>query len=287
MNETKGTRRTDLRKSGFTLIELLVVIAIIALLAAILFPVFARARENARRSSCQSNLKQIGLGLLQYAQDYDETFPAYLRWNDGFNGSFGFVGSNRFMNDAFLWADAVMPYVKSDQIFVCPSRKTFQGVYPLTPPGPAKNEGELTMSYYAACSKPSGDSRYKGRLFAFPEDENYNDNINTTTGGHNDPGHKLSEFTSASETIFLGETNDEFINPARARRHFMSPNSTLWWPGHPSGGGNNNPGNIHFEGANYLWVDGHVKWSRPSGVDATVNGKQFYYWYKDKADALP
>ena len=59
-------------KSGFTLIELLVVIAIIAILAAMLFPVFARARENARRSSCQSNLKQIGLGLLQYSQDYDE-----------------------------------------------------------------------------------------------------------------------------------------------------------------------------------------------------------------------
>jgi prepilin-type N-terminal cleavage/methylation domain-containing protein len=63
------------KKRAFTLIELLVVIAIIAILAAILFPVFARARENARRSSCQSNLKQIGLGVLQYTQDYDETLP--------------------------------------------------------------------------------------------------------------------------------------------------------------------------------------------------------------------
>jgi prepilin-type N-terminal cleavage/methylation domain-containing protein len=60
---------------GFTLIELLVVIAIIAILAAILFPVFARARENARRASCQSNLKQIGLGIMQYTQDYDERMP--------------------------------------------------------------------------------------------------------------------------------------------------------------------------------------------------------------------
>src|SRR4028118_1774787 len=68
-------------RSGFTLIELLVVIAIIGILASILFPVFARARENARRSSCQSNLKQIGLGILQYTQDYDEKLP--LRRHDG------------------------------------------------------------------------------------------------------------------------------------------------------------------------------------------------------------
>lgn len=72
-----GPRRIPRR--GFTLIELLVVIAIIALLAAILFPVFARARENARRASCQSNLKQIGLSVVQYTQDYDETFPLQAR----------------------------------------------------------------------------------------------------------------------------------------------------------------------------------------------------------------
>src|SRR5690349_4775228 len=67
--------RCSALRSGFTLIELLVVIAIIALLAAILFPVFARARENARRASCQSNLKQIGLGIMQYTQDYDDRLP--------------------------------------------------------------------------------------------------------------------------------------------------------------------------------------------------------------------
>ena len=91
------------KKKGFTLIELLVVIAIIAILAAILFPAFARARENARRASCQSNLKQIGLGFAQYTQDYDEQYPP--------------VGAA----DASGWANTLQPYLKSIQLFQDPS----------------------------------------------------------------------------------------------------------------------------------------------------------------------
>jgi prepilin-type N-terminal cleavage/methylation domain-containing protein/prepilin-type processing-associated H-X9-DG protein len=98
------------KRSAFTLIELLVVIAVIAILAAVLFPVFARARENARRSSCQSNLKQIGLGLLQYSQDYDEKLVR--AWSGSKNGTD--ANSNR-------WMDAIYPYVKSEQVFNCPS----------------------------------------------------------------------------------------------------------------------------------------------------------------------
>lgn len=104
------------RSKGFTLIELLVVIAIIAILAAILFPVFGRARENARRSSCLSNMKQIGLGMMQYTQDYDEKFPA--PGNTAFSGE--------FRNDdgtaaKASWRQKIFPYVKSVQIFICPS----------------------------------------------------------------------------------------------------------------------------------------------------------------------
>ncbi len=94
------------RKNGFTLIELLVVIAIIAILAAILFPVFARARENARRSSCQSNLKQIGLGVMQYTQDYDEKMVPLL---------------NRVGANYFVYPQLLAPYVKNSQIYECPN----------------------------------------------------------------------------------------------------------------------------------------------------------------------
>src|SRR5438045_2165890 len=92
-------------KNGFTLIELLVVIAIIAILAAILFPVFAQAREKARQISCLSNEKQIGLGFLQYCQDNDETFPYGLSLG---NGTYT------------AWPDAIQPYMKSTKILSCP-----------------------------------------------------------------------------------------------------------------------------------------------------------------------
>src|SRR4028118_1234439 len=102
------SRSKFVKQKGFTLIELLVVIAIIAILAAILFPVFARARENARRASCQSNLKQIGLGVMQYTQDYDEKLP---------NNFYGTVG----VDIDPKWVDVIQPYVKSTQLFTCPS----------------------------------------------------------------------------------------------------------------------------------------------------------------------
>jgi prepilin-type N-terminal cleavage/methylation domain-containing protein/prepilin-type processing-associated H-X9-DG protein len=100
----RGAGRT--RRRAFTLIELLVVIAIIAVLAAILFPVFAKAREKARQTACASNLKQIGLAAAQYAQDYDETFvPNTIDLPTGYSN----------------WGQLLQPYVKSTEVFACPS----------------------------------------------------------------------------------------------------------------------------------------------------------------------
>ena len=114
-----------LRTQGFTLIELLVVIAIISILASILFPVFARARENARRASCMSNLKQFGLGLMMYVQDYDERYPPYqtVNLNQEPPGR-RFLGSG---STAWIWEQLLYPYTKSIQIFTCPSGQDLNG----------------------------------------------------------------------------------------------------------------------------------------------------------------
>ena len=105
-------------RKGFTLIELLVVIAIIAILASILFPVFSRAREKARQSSCLSNVKQIQLAVMGYSDDYDEMMPTNV--ND-INGS--------HVQDAGdqTWRSMILPYVKNTQIFICPSNKSMTG----------------------------------------------------------------------------------------------------------------------------------------------------------------
>src|SRR5262245_18901149 len=106
------------RKAAFTLIELLVVKAIIAILAAILFPVFAQARDKARMSSCLWNERQLGTALMMYVQDYDETFP-YIRFHQSSaqKGTFTYV-----------WKNAVRPYLKSKDVLACPSNPTSRTV---------------------------------------------------------------------------------------------------------------------------------------------------------------
>ncbi len=118
-----------MRRSGFTLIELLVVIAIIAILAAILFPVFAKAREKARAASCLSNVKQLGLAYMQYAQDYDEWFPGFLTGNSA--------------GLRLAWYTVVQPYVKNTQCYICPSTKFYN-----TPSRYSTSGNDSSGNYY-------------------------------------------------------------------------------------------------------------------------------------------
>lgn len=116
---------------AFTLIELLVVIAIIAILAAILFPVFAKAREKARQTSCLSNQKQIGTAIMQYVQDYDEMYVL----NGAGHSAISWDPNGSYARQANSWRSLIFPYVKSEQVFVCPSnpdndKETIDGGWP-------------------------------------------------------------------------------------------------------------------------------------------------------------
>ena len=113
-------RRHHRSKAGFTLIELLVVIAIIAILAAILFPVFAQAREKARQTACLSNMKQVGTGMSMYVQDYDESYPT-VDTTTGVPVPRLPLPDGRIYVGQMGWALQIYPYIKSKAVFVCPS----------------------------------------------------------------------------------------------------------------------------------------------------------------------
>ena len=106
------------QRRGFTLVELLVVVVIVAVIAAILIPVFQRARDPRRYGSCQSNLKQIGLGLVQYTQDYDERWPRLA--------ALAVSSSTEPFASPYGWADLLYPYLRTRRLFQCPSEDTFE-----------------------------------------------------------------------------------------------------------------------------------------------------------------
>jgi prepilin-type N-terminal cleavage/methylation domain-containing protein/prepilin-type processing-associated H-X9-DG protein len=206
------------KRAGFTLIELLVVIAIIAILAAILFPVFARARENARRASCQSNLKQIGLGIAQYTQDYDEKMPSII------------VYPNTYYT---TWAQIIMPYVKSTQLFSCPS---------------ATVRSTSLQSNWNGTASAGGDPNY---------------GYNVGTGASTTSGMALASINNPSELLVLAD-NGPGANanpPANTSGYY-----TTWYDqAHPSWTTNVGlPVPRHLEGTNVGYADGHVKWQKTS-----------------------
>ncbi|HEX9996654.1 MAG TPA: DUF1559 domain-containing protein [Abditibacterium sp.] len=211
-------------KKGFTLIELLVVIAIIAILAAILFPVFGRARENARRSSCQANVKQIGLGIKQYIQDYDEKFPL--------QGTTAATG----------WAIQLQPYLKSTQIFQCPSETN--------PPGTTAELTAGTPQYtdYWYNQRLSGQSEASAEFIANTL-MNGDGGGTVTSGGATGGNANYAMVGNGGTTL-----NDATIGTVSAAAFDRAITGTINYAGR------------HLEGANYGYADGHAKWLKPTGI---------------------
>lgn len=156
-----------MKRRGFTLIELLVVIAIIAILAAILFPVFAKAREKARQTSCLNNVKQIGTAFRMYVQDYDESWPlnAY---------TLPAAGAGTTSNGTTeLWFHTLLPYVKNTQVFQCPSANTWVAM----PPGTGGRPAYSSASGYGWPAWHVGTTQYT--LLHGVSDSQILDQVNT------------------------------------------------------------------------------------------------------------
>ncbi|HEX8236278.1 MAG TPA: DUF1559 domain-containing protein [Abditibacteriaceae bacterium] len=248
---TSAARKSRWSRRGFTLIELLVVIAIIAILAAMLFPVFARARENARRTSCASNLKQLGLGLLQYTQDYDEQYPLRRFAPFGTTGAYSSSDAVLFDFDNNSWRTVVQPYIKSNQLFVCPSN-----------PDNAKKsyDPEFNRSYAANANWAGTSPIIEKGLF-----------------GQASPV-ALSQVQSPAQVIAVTEIwhvpwvsiiidrdNVGYNDAGSGGPASVMGYQDVIWAG-------------HFGRSNYLFADGHVKSLRPTQTNQDVN-----LWYIDNA----
>jgi len=196
--------------AGFTLIELLVVIAIIAILAAILFPVFAKAREKAKQSSCSSNLKQLGLALIQYSQDYDEMYVP-IRGSSG--------------GGSFPTFPVMQPYMKSQQMLVCPSE-------------PARLVGYTYNFVLGGGSAPRNSSQVPlpAQTPAMADAK-----------GHTDARQSLIFIIRAGGTC--GHQCRRLNNSGSPYAGWAEDNSTA-----------RIKADRHNDGCNYAFVDGHVKW---------------------------
>lgn len=239
---TIETSRKVLSYKGFTLIELLVVIAIIAILASILFPVFARARENARRASCTSNLKNLAVSVFMYAQDNDgKLVPRTTSKADGTETT----DWNRFV--------PIQPYIKNWQIHFCPSAAGNPVLL-----HKAVNNGTPWATQYGFPVDAANAYGNRGRnMCAIPYSEKWG-------GGTN----SVDAFPIPSLTCLLGETN-----------YGSSTNTYYVESGYGSSGfgcvGTTSVAILnrdrHTEGVNFAYMDGHVKWIKKEAIDAVYN----------------
>ncbi|MCC6446268.1 MAG: DUF1559 domain-containing protein [Armatimonadetes bacterium] len=230
-----------IRRQGFTLIELLVVIAIIAILAAILFPVFAQAREKARAITCASNLKQIGLGLGMYLQDYDEMFPPNQQ-----PLTQGCQWASSAGNPMLRWAFLFNPYVKNRDVWKCPSAKEQWGVLvPSQNPSP--------------CNWPFPED-WKG--FVYSIGYNFDGLVGSSLASVAFPAQAIACADSRHpEAININRIawadKCAVCNDAKSLPDFKSNQALI------------NSATRHSGGSNICFADGHVKWHRFDALYAT------------------
>jgi prepilin-type N-terminal cleavage/methylation domain-containing protein/prepilin-type processing-associated H-X9-DG protein len=242
------------RFQGFTLIELLVVIAIIAILAAILFPVFAQARSKARQASCQSNMKQIGLGIMMYAQDYDEILPGNTplntngitdaRWpapsttahSAGLSEPLGWMQPYDPANPGTfrIWARDIQPYIKNTAVFHCPQTK------------PRSSDG--------TCAAGGGTCEVTGAVAG--QAGNGNILLNGITASK-----ALAAIPAPADIIFAHEVRN-FNRVAQEKPHGIVVGSEVLYTGFTNGYYDS----LHTDGANLLFCDGHVKWQKRGNI---------------------
>lgn len=239
---------------GFTLIELLVVIAIIAILAAILFPVFAKAREKARQISCASNERQIGLGLLQYTQDYDEMYPAKFSYGSG-------------------WAGQVYPYVKSTGVFKCPDD-------PYTPTAAGDYEVSyaynfvLTRTDYASYNIGVGGNSTRlnapAQTVLLCEVSGCPARITdlNETGGAQTPG-KTGYYSPVTEGYaIIVDPTTQYAKGGDFGTGYMGRRGLQGFYTGAGGYTNTSPTGRHTDGSNFTFADGHVKWLHGNSVSS-------------------
>ena len=253
------------RSSGFTLIELLVVIAIIAILAAILFPVFAQAREKARQTSCLSNLKQWSTAITMYVGDYDETYPLSMSYNAGswFTGLHDTPANWRLTNAAQItrhnsyWVNAVLPYMKTAEIAYCPSTEEWPlaGTNYSSPRAPLiyntyTYNGYLTQYPQAGVDSPAtvvmlNEAHGKARLMGYSLPSPQITNCGT------DPGCTFKPRGASCST-----------EPGGASTGYTGYGSY----------------HVHNGGMNFAYTDGHVKWVKLGGPNGPGGSSKIDPW---------